>query len=131
VTGVAIPDPEQFCREWVEAWNRRDVEAVLRHFHDDAVFSSPLAMKIVPGSDGVVRGKEALRAYWAEGLKRSPNLHFVVQAIYTGANAIVINYRNHNGVLVNEVLVFEGARAKLGYATYASTATSPADSTAR
>ncbi|HEU4624830.1 MAG TPA: nuclear transport factor 2 family protein [Steroidobacteraceae bacterium] len=119
---MSIPDPERFCREWVDAWNTRDVEAVLRHFHDDVVFSSPLAAKIVPGSNGVVRGKEALRAYWIEGLKRSPDLHFVLEAIYAGPNALVINYRNHHGMLVNEVLVFDGALVKQGYATHPVTA---------
>jgi hypothetical protein len=28
-----------FARDWVTAWNDRDVEAVLGHFADDAVFS--------------------------------------------------------------------------------------------
>ena len=42
----------------------RDVEAVLAHFHDDVVFSSPIAARLLPDSLGVVRGKEALRHYW-------------------------------------------------------------------
>jgi hypothetical protein len=116
--GMSIPDPEQFSREWVQAWNNRDVEGVLRHFHDDAVFTSPKALKIVPASGGVVRGKEALRTYWTEALERVPNLHFVVQGVYTGVNTLVIHYRNQDGVLVNEVLTFAGTYVKEGHATY-------------
>ena len=31
----------EFAARWAAAWNRRDVEAVLAHFHDDVVFTSP------------------------------------------------------------------------------------------
>ena len=41
-------DAVAFSRAWVDAWNRRDIEAVLAHFHDDAVFSSPIAQRIGP-----------------------------------------------------------------------------------
>jgi ketosteroid isomerase-like protein len=32
-----------FAGQWVEDWNNHDVEAVLAHFTDDVVFTSPLA----------------------------------------------------------------------------------------
>src|SRR4051795_7334351 len=51
-----------FAQAWVDAWNRRDVAAVLAHFADDAVFTSPKAALFV--GDAVVRGKPALAAYW-------------------------------------------------------------------
>jgi hypothetical protein len=38
---MSIPDPEQFCRQWAQAWNSRDLEGVLRHFHDDVLLSLP------------------------------------------------------------------------------------------
>jgi hypothetical protein len=116
--GAGIPDPETFAHEWVEGWNAHDVEAVLAHFHDDAVFSSPLAAQLVPDSGGVIRGKQALRAYWTNALKRVPDLHFVVEGVYVGVNALVIHYRNQKGGLVNEVLIFDGALVKVGHATY-------------
>jgi len=59
---------EAFAARWAEAWNRRAVEAVLEHFHEDIVFTSPTALAVV-GSP-VVRGKEALRAYWTAALER-------------------------------------------------------------
>ncbi|MCW2732233.1 MAG: hypothetical protein JWR13_3049 [Mycobacterium sp.] len=50
------------------------------HFHDDVVFSSPVAARMFPETGGVVRG-----------------------------SVLVINYRNERGGLVNEVLAFDGA----------------------
>jgi hypothetical protein len=70
---------ETFAAQWAEAWNRRDVEAVLTHFHDDVVFSSPTALAVV-GSP-VVRGKEALRAYWTAALARIGSLRFTLDRV--------------------------------------------------
>jgi hypothetical protein len=39
MTPGAIPDPDEFATAWAAAWNAHDVEAVLSHFADDAVFT--------------------------------------------------------------------------------------------
>ena len=81
---MSIPDPLSFSADWVAAWNAHDVEAVLAHFHDDVVFTSPTAARVVPTSGGVTRGKQALREYWTEGLKLMPDLHFTVERVLAG-----------------------------------------------
>src|SRR6476660_1145573 len=73
---MPTPDPREFAEEWVRAWNAHDVEAVLAHFHDDVEFTSPVAARVLPDSDGVVRGKDALRHYWTTALTMLPDLHF-------------------------------------------------------
>ena len=50
-------DAEKFAEDWAQAWNRRDVEAVLAHFRDDIIFASPTAFAVT-GSP-VVHGKDA------------------------------------------------------------------------
>jgi ketosteroid isomerase-like protein len=94
----------QFADQWVAAWNAHDLDAVLSHFADDAVFTSPVAAAILPETNGVLRGKVAIREYWAVGLAKIPDLRFEVVDVYTGLDTVVINYRNHTGGLVNEVL---------------------------
>ena len=108
----------RFACEWLDAWNAHDLEAILRHFSDDVVFTSPLAQRIVEGSDGVIRGIDDLRAYWSEGLRRNPELHFEIEGLYVGVTTLVIHYRNHSGGLVNEVLTFDGPLVVQGHATY-------------
>jgi ketosteroid isomerase-like protein len=115
---VSTPEPGTFAEEWSAAWNRRDVEDVLAHFHDDVVVSSPVAAEMVPGSGGVVRGKAALREYWTTALAALPELRFEVVGVYQGQSVLVINYRNERGRLVNEVLEFDGARVRRGHGTY-------------
>ena len=70
---------EEFAARWAEAWNRRALDALLEHFHDDVVFTSPTALAVVGAS--TIRGKEALRAYWAAALSRIGSLHFAVEHI--------------------------------------------------
>jgi ketosteroid isomerase-like protein len=101
------PRARDFVRSWLEAWNAHDVDAVLAHFAEDATFTSPVAARILEGSDAVVHGKAALRKYWREGLNRIPDLRFDLVGVYVGVDTIVINYRNQNGGLVSEVLRFD------------------------
>ncbi|SFK40039.1 nuclear transport factor 2 family protein [Amycolatopsis sacchari] len=115
-----------FVEEWVKAWNAHDLEALLAHFTEDVVFTSPVAAQLLPGSDGVIRGKAALREYWAEGLRRIPDLRFEVVGAYFGVGTLVINYRNQRGGLVSEVLRFDGDLVAEGHGTYLDTGANPA-----
>jgi len=96
----------EFAQRWKDNWNAHDLDALLGHFADDAVFRSPAAAQILADSDGIIRGKDALRAYWAEALRLIGDLHFEIDAVYTGLDMIVINYTNQRGNKVCEVLTF-------------------------
>ena len=56
-----IADPRAFAADWLAAWNAHDVEAVLRHFHDEASFTSPFAARLLqdnalaPSKEGLLR----------------------------------------------------------------------------
>jgi hypothetical protein len=106
-----------FAERWVTDWNAHDVDALLKHFTDDVVFTSPVAIRVL-GGDGVIRGKDALRTYWSEGIRLIPDLHFEVLAVYVGISTLVINYRNQAGGVVSEVLTFDGALVREGHGTY-------------
>jgi hypothetical protein len=52
-------------------------------------------------------------------LAKQPDLQFDVVGVYRGESTLVINYRNHRGELVNEVLTFDGdGRVREGHGTY-------------
>lgn len=69
----------RFAEAWADAWNRRDVEAVLAHFSEDTCFRSPRAAAIAGTS--CLRGKAALRSYWMAALGRIEKLHFTVDEV--------------------------------------------------
>jgi hypothetical protein len=68
-----------FARSWADAWNRRDLEAVLLHFADDAAFSSPRALEAVGAP--TVRGRGDLLRYWQKALARVQRLEFSVRRV--------------------------------------------------
>jgi ketosteroid isomerase-like protein len=116
----------EFVEGWVKAWNAHDLDALLAHFGEEVVFTSPVAAQLLDGSDGVIRGKAALRAYWAEGPRRIPDLRFEVVGAYVGVRTLVIHYRNQKGGLVNEVLTFDGSLVVAGHGTYLEASPHPA-----
>ena len=126
-----MTDPSAFAAEWLQAWNTHDLDRVLNHFHDDVVFTSPVAAAFFPETQGRIRGKPALRAYWAEGLRRIPDLHFTIEQVFAGVDAIVIRYRNQKGVSVCEVLILENGKVKSGHGTYPVGIDDPAGASSR
>ena len=70
-------DALRFAAEWIEAWNKRDIEAVLATFDDAVDFTSPRAVAVV--GVATVHGKRELRAYWQAALARTTSLHFVLE----------------------------------------------------
>jgi hypothetical protein len=113
-------EAQAFADRWVRAWNDRDVEAVLVHFDDDVTFTSPLAATVIPGSGGVIRGKESLRRYWNEALRHNPELHFTLAGVYSGVNTLVIHFQNQEGTDRCEVLMFGSGLVQAGHGTYSA-----------
>lgn len=117
-------DPDKFAQEWVNAWNSRDLDAVLAHYRDDFEMSSPFIVQIAGVASGVLRGKEAVRAYWSAALSRMPELHFDPIATMAGVDSAVIHYRGPGGRLCAEVFAFDAdglvCKAAAHYSTAAS-----------
>jgi ketosteroid isomerase-like protein len=82
-----------FANEWVESWNAHDLERILSHYDEEVVLISPVALKLL--GDSAVRGKEALRAYFAKGLEAYPDLRFDLIEALSGIETIVLFYRNN------------------------------------
>ena len=97
-------DAAAFAQGWAAAWNAHDLDAVMAHHAEDVVFRSRKAVPIA--GTALIRGKAALRAYWAEALRRQPDLRFTVETVFEGPDLLVIAYRNHRGVRAAETLRF-------------------------
>jgi ketosteroid isomerase-like protein len=120
-----------FAARWERDWNAHDLDALLAHFAEDVVFTSPVAAQLLPDCDGVIRGRDALRDYWSRALGLIPDLRFVVEGVYAGIDAVVINYRNHAGNRVCEYLAFADGLVVSGHATYQTDAAAAASGISR
>jgi len=76
-------EAEAYAREWADAWNRLDIDAVLEHFADAVEFSSPIAQVFV--GTPTVYGKHALGEYWRVALKPVGSMHFTVARVIRDA----------------------------------------------
>lgn len=117
---VTLEFAKQFSKTWAEDWNAHDLEKILSHYADDVAIESPLALKRLPQTNGVVVGKENVRKYWAIGLQSNTDLHFEIIDLLIGINSITIYYSNTaTGARVAEVMIFDSNRkVKRAIVTY-------------
>lgn len=95
-----------FARDWIEAWNSHDMDRILSHYADDFQMSSPLIVERMKGSDGLLQGKAAIRAYWEPSLAADPPLEFELIDLLVGIDSITLYYRNVGKRVVAETLMF-------------------------
>lgn len=95
---------EQIAREWIETWNRHDLDAIVVHYADDVEFASPFVVKLLGNPSGTIKGKEALRSYFRKALTTYPDLKFDLIQVLTGVDSVTVYYRSVNGMLAAEVM---------------------------
>ncbi len=98
-----------FADAWVAAWNARDLPRILAHYTDDFVMESPLIASVAGEASGMLRGKQAVGAYWQAALDRFPDLRLALLGVHVGARSIVIRYRSVLGLVACETLEFNEA----------------------
>jgi hypothetical protein len=81
---------------WIEAGNRKDVEAIMSLYAGDPEFESPLVVEIAKEASGRLRGRAQLRQYFATTLARPyTSLHLIDVA--AGVSSLCARYVNHQG----------------------------------
>lgn len=83
-----------FARQWIDAWNAADLDQILAHYVEDFEMSSPLILDRMGVPSGRLRGKRAIRAYWAIGLATLPPLQFELLDVLCGIDVVAIYYRS-------------------------------------
>jgi hypothetical protein len=96
---------DAFAADWIAAWNRHDLDAILAHYADDVVFTSPFAVRLT--GDGTVRGRDALRAYFATALTKFPDLQFRLRHALAGVKSLVLVYDSVEDLLAAEAFEFD------------------------
>jgi len=105
---MEIEDARKVAAEWCDAWNRRDLDAIMEHYTDDVEFSSPTVIKRWRVADGWLRGKSKVRDNFAIGVK-APALHFELVEVLLGVNSMCIVYRRETGALVTDLVELDAS----------------------
>jgi ketosteroid isomerase-like protein len=120
---MPAPHPPQALaalgRQWVAAWNSRDLERVLTMYSEDAEMTSDRIPAFGFDASGTVRGKDSLRAYWSKALSLITNLHFTLIDTYVSPDSVVVFYQNERGHRICEYLRLDDAgKIKQGSANH-------------
>ena len=94
----------QLAHHWVAAWNAHDLDAIMSHYDEAIVLTSPVAAALLGVPDGKVTGKAALRAYFQRGLEAYPDLHFGLEDVFVGIDSVVLLYTNQKGTRTGEFM---------------------------
>ena len=109
----------EFANEWIASWNAHHLERILSHYTEDFEMSSPLIVQIMNEPSGMLKGKTAIRAYWAKALARIPDLHFDLTEVLVGASSVVIRYHGPRGSSVEVFWFDDGSKVFRAAAHYA------------
>lgn len=110
---------DNFATEWIDAWNKHDLDRILSHYTNDFEMSSPAIVRLIDEPTGILKGKETVGAYWAKALRLNPDLQFQLIDALAGVDSITLYYKGVRG-LSAEVLHFNiDGKVRRAYAHYA------------
>src|SRR6185369_13264651 len=90
--GVSERAAQELARAWIAAFNARDLDGLLALYADDAVHFSPKLRARQPETGGLVKGKSALRAWWADSFERLPGLHYEARRVTAAGDRLFLEY---------------------------------------
>jgi ketosteroid isomerase-like protein len=100
----AATDMATLGRDWIAAWNSRDLERILALYADDSEMTSDKIQALGFDSSGTLRGKAKLRMYWGKALQLLPGLQFDLIDLFVSPDSVVVFYANDRGMRICEYL---------------------------
>ncbi len=97
----------KFAKDWIEAWNSHDLDAIMGHYAAGVTLTSPAAARLLNDPAGKVAGAQAMRGYFQKGLDVYPELSFELLDVMWGISSLVLYYRNHVGTRTAEFMEFD------------------------
>lgn len=108
-----MPITEQAARDfaasWYAAWNAHDVGAIMAHYTDSIEHSSPFIKRYNNSDAPSIKGKPAVRDYFARALQRNPTLRFDPLHLTIGLDSVILIYKRMTGDLAAEVFIFDAS----------------------
>lgn len=105
--------------DWIDAWNRRDLDRVLAHYDRRIQHTTPMAVKFSKASDYTIRGKKRLKEYFEAGLRMFKNTQFALKDIFVGADSMSIVYETIGKQIAVETMLFnEKGRVVRSFVSY-------------
>lgn len=86
---------KHIAQQWFNAFNEQDLEKLLALYHNNAEHYSPKLKIRVPETQGLIKGKEALRDWWKDAFERLPTLRYEVKKLTADNEQVFMEYNRH------------------------------------
>lgn len=86
------PERVGTARAWLDRFNAKDLDGLLALYADDAVHVSPKLRDRQPETQGEIRGKAALRAWWQDAFVRLPALRYTERRVVAEGDSVFLEY---------------------------------------
>ena len=91
VESAPVPSVRAVVEQFNDAFNRHDVDAVMRLMTDDCIFDNTR-----PPPEGTrIVGQDAVRQVWASFFERSPHARFEAEEIFEAGDRVVVRWVYH------------------------------------
>jgi SnoaL-like domain/Rho termination factor, N-terminal domain len=89
--------PREHADRWLEAWNERDLDAIVACYAEDVEFViAPVLGDADPAGERL-SGRQALREHFRHGLELAPNLTITEESLLEGPGGFAVLYRREDG----------------------------------
>ena len=96
---------DEFAKDWINAWNGHQIDAIISHYAEDVEFTSPFIVRLLNNPSGTIYGLTNLKAYFLKGLEAYPDLRFELIEVLGGVNSVTLYYHSVNNLMSAEVMV--------------------------
>lgn len=92
---MSAQNNKQIALKWFEAFNAHDLEKLLSLYDDNAQHFSPKLKVRKPETQGLIKGKDALREWWQDAFGRLPSLQYEVIKLTADEEQVFMEYIRH------------------------------------
>lgn len=83
---------EHIAQKWFAAFNSHNLEELLTLYDEQAVHFSPKLKIRQPETEGLIKGKSALREWWKDSFERLPTLRYQPASFTANEQRVFMEY---------------------------------------
>jgi hypothetical protein len=80
------------ANKWFDAFNEHDLEKLLALYDNNAQHYSPKLKVRNPETNGLIKGKDALRSWWKDSFERLPSLKYIPKQFIADDTKVFMQY---------------------------------------
>ena len=92
---MSAQNNKQIATKWFQAFNEHHLENLLSLYDDNAQHYSPKLKIRKPETQGLIKGKSALREWWQDAFDRLPSLQYEVIRLIADEEQVFMEYIRH------------------------------------